>query len=118
METHSQLKEIGIFIFNKVGAIYKGKENISEKIYRTLAYNKRLPETAYEIIPDKRYHKEFEILYGFKWYLGKLKEPPFDVYYPLLLEIARKISLPYIYSSQYGDLLLHTLLVDYFDTQC
>ena len=49
------------------------------------------------------------------WYLRKLKEPPFDLYFRLLIDIASELKLPFISERDYRNLLFHTLLVEYFE---
>ena len=95
------------------GRLQKG-EDIRPKIYEVLAYDRQLPAEAYAMIPDKRYHKQFHIVYGFMWYLHQLKEPPFEVYYSILSGIAVGISNPFIHQSQFARLLLYTLIVEFF----
>jgi len=115
MDNKSSLKEIGIFLFNRVGEIKRG-DDIRPQIYDVLSYGKSLPAFAYDLIPDERYHKNFDIIYGYMWYLRKLEEPPFDVYFALLTQIASELKLPFIGVKDYRNLLFHTLLVEYFET--
>ena len=114
MDANHNLQDLAIYLFNKSGSIKKG-EDISLKIYEALAYNKQIPNEAYALIPDKRYHKQFDIVYGFMWYLRKLKEPPFESYYSILSSIAMQLKIPFINQHDYQKLLLHTLIVDYFN---
>ena len=113
MEANQNLQELAIYLFNRCGDLQKG-EDIRPKIYEVLAYDRQLPAEAYTMIPDKRYHKQFHIVYGFMWYLPQLKEPPFEVYYSILSGIAGKITNPFIPQSLFARLLLYTLIVEFF----
>lgn len=116
MEANQKLQELAIYLFNRTGEIQMG-EDIRPKIYEVLAYGKQIPAEGYKLIPDKRYHKQFDIVYGFMWYLRKVKEPPFEVYYSIITGMAFRISLPFISQGLYARLLLYTLLVEYFEQQ-
>ena len=113
MTENKNLQELAIYLFNRIGNIKKG-EDIRPKIYEVLAYNKHLPDEAYCMIPDKRYHKQFDLVYGFMWYLRMVKEPPFESYFSFLSDIAMQLKLPFINKNDYQKLLLHTLILEYF----
>ena len=110
MKNSEILKELAIHIFN-----HAGSKDLSSLIYETLAYGKQIPAEAYYLIPDKRYHKEFPVVYGFLNALLKIKEPPYYIVIELVKKAAKEISLPFIDEKSMINLVLHTLIVDFFD---
>jgi hypothetical protein len=114
MNKESVLKELGIYLFNRAGDI-KNLDKISNSIYKVLAYKKEIPKKVYELIPDKRYHDGYKIVFGFMWYLDKLKEPPFLVYYSIIKKMAEKLRLPIIDLDVQTRIILFTLIIDFFE---
>lgn len=113
MEANFSLQELAIYLFSRCGDLQKG-EDIRPKIYEVLAYDRQLPLEAYALIPDKRYHKQFHIVYGFMWCLRQVEDPSFELYYSVLSGLAAEITNPFIPQSQYARLLLYTLIVEFF----
>jgi hypothetical protein len=114
MNRENILKDLGIFIFNKTDS-KNASDIISPLIYKTLAYGKGIPKKAYSLIHDKRYHKEFPIVAGFKWHLSKLKDPPFYIILALIKKLASELTLPFIDEYAMINLIFHTLIIDFFE---
>jgi hypothetical protein len=49
------------------------------------------------------------------WYLDKLKEPPFLVYYSIIKKMAEKLRLPIIDLDVQTRIILFTLIIDFFE---
>ena len=64
------IKELGIYIFNNALS-----EDISDLVYKTLSHGIDIPKESCYLIPDKRYHKQFPVVYSFMFALSKLKDP-------------------------------------------
>ena len=94
--------------------IYKGAD-ILPNICNVILNRKEIPKKAYDLISDKRYHEQFDILFGFMWFLRKLKEPPFELYFAVLVEISLKLKLPQIDATSIRNLILLTLIVEFFE---
>ncbi|MBE0673405.1 MAG: hypothetical protein IH591_01965 [Bacteroidales bacterium] len=109
------LKELAIWIFNKIGDIQKGSFDLSPAIFDVLSYGRNIPKGAWYLIPDIRYHEQFDILFGFKWYMGRLAEPPYDIIHYFLESIAREMKPTIVRIRDMHDLILHTLIVKFFE---
>jgi hypothetical protein len=114
MDKSEIFQDLSIYLFNRIGRIKKGEENPGDSIYKVLSYGRKIPPKARELIPDRRYHKEFPVIYGFMSELGKIEEPPFPVYFSILKEIAKKMKIEFMSVDTMRLLILHTLIVEYF----
>jgi len=114
MEKKEIFQDLSIYLFNRIGKIYKGEEDPGDSIYNVLAHGKNIPPKARDLIPDRRYHDDFPIVYGFMSELGKIEEPPFQTYFSYLKEIAGRKKLDFIGTDTMRLLILNTLIVEYF----
>ena len=114
MSKKNVLKELSIYLFNRIMGIYKG-EDILPNICNVILNGKEIPKKAYDLIPDKRYHKQFDILYGFMWFLRKIKKPNYVLYFSVLVEISRKLKIPQVDDTRIRNLILLTLIIEFFE---
>ena len=114
MKKSAIIKEIAIHIINLCD-IKKMQEVLCPLIYEVLAYGKQIPKGTYYLIPDRRYHDQFPVVYGFKFAFSKLGEPPFYITMSMINAAASKLTLPIIGRHVYADLILHAGIIDFFE---
>ena len=114
MEKQEILKEIGIYIFNRV-FIKDCLEQLTPAIVEVFVQNKDIPKKAWVLIPDERYAKTFGIIYGFQYNLFKIKEPPMTFCLSQIRKMASRLDFMYMDEIAKSKLILHTLIVGYFE---